>query len=69
VIYYRLFPEHRRNFVVLHFNSVHSSLAAMAQSGRSRSYSVPRGGRNDVVIKVMLLDGEEKSFSVDVSAK
>ena len=41
----------------------------MAQSGRSLSDSAARPGRNDVVIKVTLLDGEDKSFRIDVSAK
>lgn len=41
----------------------------MAQSGRSLSESATRSGRNDVTIKVTLLDGEDKTFSIDVSVK
>ena len=42
----------------------------MAQSGRSLSDSATtRSGRNDVTIKVTLLDGEDKTFSIDVSVK
>ena len=69
---YRLLSREPRRNLVLHFNPVSvalSSLAAMAQSGRSRSDSGSRAGRNEVLIKVILLDGEEKSFSVNVSAK
>ena len=41
----------------------------MAQSGRSRNDPTTKVGRNDVLIKVTLLDGEEKNFSMDVSEK
>ena len=41
----------------------------MAQSGRSLSDSAARPGRNDVMIKVTMLDGEDKTFGVDVSEK
>ena len=40
----------------------------MAQSGRSRIDSTPKvAGRHDLLIKVMMLDGEEKTLTVDVS--
>ena len=41
----------------------------MAQSGRSLSDSAARPGRNDVTIKVTLLDGDDKTLSIDVSVK
>ena len=51
------------------FFSLRFLVTAMAQSGRSLSDSAARPGRNDVTIKVTLLDGDDKTLSIDVSVK